>query len=210
MQLFVRNLDGSSASFTTSSLADLAGQISSRFDLDPSSTRLSYGSRAVPSSGSFADLAIPNYATLDLSLRLVGGGPKKRCAYVFAAKPAGSTPIASTSATPAPAEVSASEQTASTSTAVEGQEAEKNEEEAAAAPIAAEVQVQEPVVERCGSAALRMVGECPRCEKNYCGAHRLPEDHACPAMAGFRKAAFDENRNKLTKEATIVSKISAF
>ena len=37
---------------------------------------------------------------------------------------------------------------------MEGQEAEKKEEEAAAAPIAAEVQVQEPVLERCGSAAL--------------------------------------------------------
>ena len=55
-----------------------------------------------------------------------------------------------------------------------------------------------------------MIGECPRCEKAYCGAHRLPEDHACPALANFRKAAFDENRAKLEKEATHTSKISAF
>ena len=56
----------------------------------------------------------------------------------------------------------------------------------------------------------RMVGECPRCENNFCGAHRLPEDHACPALSMFKRAAFEENRQKLAKEATIASKISAF
>jgi predicted nucleic acid binding AN1-type Zn finger protein len=55
-----------------------------------------------------------------------------------------------------------------------------------------------------------MVGECPRCENNFCGAHRLPEDHACPALSMFKRAAFEENRQKLAKEATIASKISAF
>lgn len=69
---------------------------------------------------------------------------------------------------------------------------------------------QEPIMERCSSAALRMIGDCPRCSKSFCGAHRLPEDHACPALDGFRKAAFDENRKRLVKEATTGSKISAF
>ena len=135
----------------TSSPADLSDQISSRFNLDPSSTRLSYGSRTISpsSSASFDDLAIPNHATIDLSLRLLGGGPKKRCAYVFAAKPAASSsaPVASTSATPA--EAGASESVASTS--AEGLEAEQKKEEETAA---AATEVQEPVMERCGSAAL--------------------------------------------------------
>lgn len=135
----------------TSSPADLSNQISSRFKLDPSSTRLSYGSRTISSSSSasFDDLAIPNHATIDLSLRLLGGGPKKRCAYVFAAKPAASAsaPVASTSATPA--EAGASESVASTS--IEAQEGEQKKEEVPAAVVS---EVQEPVMERCGSAAL--------------------------------------------------------
>lgn len=68
----------------------------------------------------------------------------------------------------------------------------------------------EPVLERCSSAALRMVGECTKCNKNFCGHHRLPEDHDCPALQTFRKAAFEENMKKLNKEATFANKISAF
>lgn len=55
-----------------------------------------------------------------------------------------------------------------------------------------------------------MVGECTKCNKNFCGQHRLPEDHACPALQTFRKAAFEENMKKLNKEATFTNKISAF
>jgi predicted nucleic acid binding AN1-type Zn finger protein len=30
---------------------------------------------------------------------------------------------------------------------------------------------------QCPSAALKIVGECPHCQKAFCGNHRTPESH---------------------------------
>ena len=30
---------------------------------------------------------------------------------------------------------------------------------------------------QCPSAALKVIGECPHCQKAYCGTHRTPESH---------------------------------
>ncbi|CAD6576629.1 MAG: hypothetical protein CYPHOPRED_006063 [Cyphobasidiales sp. Tagirdzhanova-0007] len=219
MQIFVRGLEGASRSFTATSPSDLLSQL----DLSPFSSHqhLSYRSRTLAISStsahlSFDDLRIPPYATLDLSISLPGGGPKKRCAHVFVKS--GNATVSSGSNAPQP---TATQEEASmkknegksAAAAIEGT-SNVDKTEASIAPPATlalpSAAATEPSVERCVSAALRMIGECPRCEKAYCGAHRLPEDHACPALANFRKAAFDENRAKLEKEATHNSKISAF
>ena len=138
--------------------SDLVDQVHDRLDLSASTSRLSYRSRPISPTSSFTDARIPNYATLDLSLRLPGGGPKKRCAYSFV-KPG--TVISATKApttlkeavvTPAPAPV------ASTSAVVEGSSDETKEGEASVEvpPVA-----QEPVMERCTSAALvRFLLQC--------------------------------------------------
>jgi len=224
MQIFVKDLSGSTLSFNVQDPASLFDQVTSATGIPASAARLSYKSKTLSFSSSstastFQDLGVQQHATFDLSLRLRGGGPKKRCAYVFVKT--GTTPSTSGTATPsAAAAAAAAAPTPESSeeakkTAAEGLAGDTTMADASAsaegsqadkAPAAA----LEPAMDRCNSAALRMVGECPRCTKNFCAAHRLPEDHACPALANFRKAAFDENRQRLCKEATVTSKISAF
>lgn len=221
-----------------------------------SEVRLSHRSRTLlpassPSTSSFEDLSISPYSTIDVSFRLRGGGPKKRCAHVFvkastssASTSGAATPIAAATATSATADSAVTPSVEGEKViAKEGEEMKAQEKEVeASGPVSAVPAISEPVLERCTSAALvsftslrfvrarlisratitdfrssyfsvcsqRMVGECPKCSKNFCGQHRLPEDHACPALQTFRKAAFDENMKRLNKEATFTSKISAF
>jgi hypothetical protein len=220
-----------------SSPLELQSQVLDTLNVSSHEARLSHRSRAInASSSSFEDLAIQPYSTIDLSFRLRGGGPKKRCAHVSVKTgSASNTPSTSGVATPSSSTAPASEEKKEDdkdTAIVQDQEAKV---ETAVIPSATE-----PVLERCSNAALvssrpsllfshlpsnhtdlatpspfvlflqRMVGECTKCNKNFCGQHRLPEDHACPALQTFRKAAFEENMKRLNKEATFTNKISAF
>jgi len=228
MQLFLRDASGQTTAFTASTPLELQSQVYDALNLSHSSSsseiRLSHRSRTLlsassTSTSSFEDLSISPYSTIDVSFRLRGGGPKKRCAHVFvkastssASTSGAATPIAAATATSATADSTGTPSVEGEKvSAKEGEEGKGQEKEVeASGPVSAVPAISEPVLERCTSAALRMVGECPKCSKNFCGQHRLPEDHACPALQTFRKAAFDENMKRLNKEATFTSKISAF
>nr|XP_018264979.1 nuclear protein [Kwoniella dejecticola CBS 10117]OBR87137.1 nuclear protein [Kwoniella dejecticola CBS 10117] len=61
---------------------------------------------------------------------------------------------------------------------------------------------------QCPSAAQRLVGDCPHCQKSFCSAHRQPEAHNCSGMQACRDAAFQANKERLEKERTVASKIA--
>ncbi|KAF8902031.1 hypothetical protein CPB84DRAFT_887882 [Gymnopilus junonius] len=61
---------------------------------------------------------------------------------------------------------------------------------------------------QCTSAALRIVGECPHCRSQFCGAHRLPEHHDCSNLEDCRQQAFERNKTKLESERTVASKMA--
>jgi hypothetical protein len=128
-----------------SSHEDLVSQVALGLDLE--GARLSYGSRTI-TQDSFDTL--PAYATIDVSMRLRGGGPKKRCAHVYVKT--GTTPSTSGVSTPKPAAaVTASTATPAAETATE--EEKKMDDK----PVDTEQQAQQPpqpTVERCSSAAL--------------------------------------------------------
>jgi len=78
---------------------------------------------------------------------------------------------------------------------------------------------------QCNSAVVRIVGQCPHCRAEFCGAvstfwhlsimnwllmppqHRLPEHHACNNLEDCRQQAFDRNKAKLESERTVASKM---
>jgi len=60
--------------------------------------------------------------------------------------------------------------------------------------------------EKCSSASIRIVGDCPHCSASFCGRHRLPEDHACSGLASCREAAFAKNKSTLEAERTSSNK----
>ena len=166
MQLFVRDLAGASHAISewsdgwqgppeweqsltsciiaaTSSHADLVNQVSSVLDLE--GARLSYSSRTL-TQDTFNTL--PPSATVDVSMRLRGGGPKKRCAHVYVKT--GTTPSTSGVNTPKPAVAAATSTAtpAAETTATTAVEEKKEEDDTA------QQQPPQPVVERCSSAAL--------------------------------------------------------
>ncbi|RSH92753.1 hypothetical protein EHS25_008199 [Saitozyma podzolica] len=61
---------------------------------------------------------------------------------------------------------------------------------------------------QCPSAALRVAGDCPHCQKVFCGTHRTPESHNCSGMQACRDAAFQANKERLERERTVASKIA--
>ncbi|KAK0240246.1 hypothetical protein EDD85DRAFT_824852 [Armillaria nabsnona] len=61
---------------------------------------------------------------------------------------------------------------------------------------------------QCNSAALRLVGACPHCLAQFCGAHRLPEHHSCNNLEDCRQQAFLKNKEKLESERTVASKMA--
>ncbi|KAL7423720.1 hypothetical protein Q5752_001302 [Cryptotrichosporon argae] len=61
---------------------------------------------------------------------------------------------------------------------------------------------------QCPSAALKIAGDCPHCQKVYCSAHRTPEAHNCSGMQACRDAAFQANKERLERERTVASKIA--
>ncbi|KIM55877.1 hypothetical protein SCLCIDRAFT_133709 [Scleroderma citrinum Foug A] len=60
----------------------------------------------------------------------------------------------------------------------------------------------------CNSAVLRIVGQCPHCRAEFCGAHRLPEHHNCNKLEDCRQQAFERNKAKLESERTVASKMA--
>ncbi|KAK0483517.1 hypothetical protein IW261DRAFT_957527 [Armillaria novae-zelandiae] len=69
-------------------------------------------------------------------------------------------------------------------------------------------QFQINTASQCNSAALRLVGECPHCLAQFCGAHRLPEHHSCNNLEDCRQQAFLKNKEKLESERTVASKMA--
>ncbi|KAH8833849.1 hypothetical protein DL96DRAFT_1703488 [Flagelloscypha sp. PMI_526] len=61
---------------------------------------------------------------------------------------------------------------------------------------------------QCNQAALRMVGTCPHCSHNFCGSHRMPEQHQCNNLEDCRMQAFERNKAKLESERTVSSKMA--
>jgi len=59
----------------------------------------------------------------------------------------------------------------------------------------------------CSKRAVLITGDCRFCQSQFCGSHRLPEDHACQSMDSCRQAAFDRNKNKLMNEKCVSQKV---
>nr|ODO02609.1 nuclear protein [Cryptococcus depauperatus CBS 7855] len=62
---------------------------------------------------------------------------------------------------------------------------------------------------QCPSAALRLAGDCPHCQRVFCSTHRTPEAHNCTGMQACREAAFQANKERLEREKTVSSKIAS-
>ncbi|SCV67675.1 BQ2448_5286 [Microbotryum intermedium] len=86
MQLFVRDLLGSSLSFSSiDTVADLKFAVEDRTSIPLDDQRLVFGGRQLDDTRTLADYGLQPGMTVGLVLRLRGGGPKKRCgAYITA------------------------------------------------------------------------------------------------------------------------------
>lgn len=149
---------------------ELQSQVYDALNLSQSSSsevRLSHRSRTLfpassMSTSSFEDLSISPYSTIDVSFRLRGGGPKKRCAHVFvkastssASTSGAATPIAAATATSATADSTGTSDEGEKVIAKDGEEVKGQEKEVeASGPVSAVPAISEPVLERCTSAAL--------------------------------------------------------
>jgi ubiquitin len=60
----------------------------------------------------------------------------------------------------------------------------------------------------CTSKVAVVVGDCRYCKKSFCSFHRLPESHVCEELESCRKASFEKNESKLSKEKTVSSKLA--
>jgi predicted nucleic acid binding AN1-type Zn finger protein len=65
-------------------------------------------------------------------------------------------------------------------------------------------------VEECTSRVVRIIGECKYCSSQYCGKHRLPEDHLCKNMNDVKKRAFEINEVKVLDGQCVGKKIESF
>ena len=76
---------------------------------------------------------------------------------------------------------------------------------------------------QCPSAAMRIAGDCPHCQKVFCSGHRTPESHhwyvppppnvkayidSSVGIQACRDAAFQANKERLEKEKTVNNKIA--
>ena len=52
-----------------------------------------------------------------------------------------------------------------------------------------------------------IIGDCKFCEKNYCGKHRLPEDHSCYNLKECKKKHFKRNEQTLMNNKCVASKL---
>lgn len=58
----------------------------------------------------------------------------------------------------------------------------------------------------CNNKAILIVGSCNYCKHNYCGTHRLPEEHLCENMEELRKNKFNLNAKKVMSEKCVATK----
>jgi len=58
----------------------------------------------------------------------------------------------------------------------------------------------------CKDAAQRIIGDCGFCEGNFCGKHRLLEDHKCEGLEDCKKESHERNKEQLERERTLVVK----
>ena len=63
--------------------------------------------------------------------------------------------------------------------------------------------------EGCTARAVVIVGDCAYCKGRFCGAHRLPESHACASMAACRAQAFERNATRLETERCVAPKVAS-
>lgn len=59
----------------------------------------------------------------------------------------------------------------------------------------------------CGSAPLRMVGDCSHCQGKFCAKHRLLENHLCQGLQTCKDNAHEQNAMKLHSESTLASRV---
>ncbi|GAA5924292.1 hypothetical protein JCM10213_004545 [Rhodosporidiobolus nylandii] len=80
--VFVRDFSGRSMCIDASTVSSLSSTLTSRLGVPAEEQRLTYGARTL-TSGSLASYGVPEHGTVDLSLRLRGGAPKKRCGFML-------------------------------------------------------------------------------------------------------------------------------
>ncbi|SCU85533.1 LAME_0D01728g1_1 [Lachancea meyersii CBS 8951] len=61
--------------------------------------------------------------------------------------------------------------------------------------------------EKCGSTALKFIGDCQFCQGHFCSRHRIMENHSCQGLKSCKEQMHQRNADKLAAEQTIVSKI---
>lgn len=61
--------------------------------------------------------------------------------------------------------------------------------------------------ENCKFKILSIGISCPKCNKSFCGLHRLPEDHQCPFLQEIKDEAFQKNNEKLINNKCVAAKI---
>ncbi|SCU85456.1 LAFA_0D15742g1_1 [Lachancea sp. 'fantastica'] len=61
--------------------------------------------------------------------------------------------------------------------------------------------------DKCGSTALKFIGDCQFCQGHFCSRHRIMENHACQGLTSCKEQMHQRNADKLAAEQTIVSKI---
>ncbi|CUS21762.1 LAQU0S04e00210g1_1 [Lachancea quebecensis] len=61
--------------------------------------------------------------------------------------------------------------------------------------------------DKCGSSAVKFVGDCQFCQGHFCSRHRLMENHSCQGLKSCKEQMHQRNAEKLAAEQTIVSKI---
>ncbi|KAL8883188.1 MAG: hypothetical protein Q9192_007377 [Flavoplaca navasiana] len=144
MQIIVKLLNGETIPLTLPSnttLSTLRHLISLRLSLPASSFRLQHAGHHLTSPSSPL-ASLPANPTIDVTLPVRGGGPKKiRCTF-----------------------------------------------------------------KDCKDHAQRIVGDCSFCQGQFCGKHRMLEDHKCSGLEDCKKESHDRNADKLNSERTIVVK----
>ncbi|KAI4143229.1 MAG: hypothetical protein L6R39_004654 [Caloplaca ligustica] len=143
-QIFVKLLNGETISLTLPSnttLSTLRHLVSLRLSLPAPSFRLQHvGHHLTSPSSPLASL--PPNATIDVTLPIRGGAPKKiRCTF-----------------------------------------------------------------KDCKDQAQRIVGDCSFCQGQFCGKHRMLEDHKCSGLEDCKKESHERNADKLNSERTMVVK----
>lgn len=62
-------------------------------------------------------------------------------------------------------------------------------------------------LEICSTKCAIIIGYCSYCKNNFCGQHRLPEDHMCENMEDCKKKKFNLNAKKVMSEKCVSKKL---